>query len=390
VGSGEAATEATWYALRDEVGATEFLGYETEAAEGVILAILNGDERVLEAQAGETVGVVVNQTPFYGESGGQVGDTGAIFSAAGGELAVGDTQKQAGDLHVHLGAVRHGTLKVGDAVELRVDGDRRRRLRANHSVTHLLHQALRNRLGEHVTQKGSLVAPDRLRFDFSHPRALTPADTAAIEAEVNARIRENDAVQSRLLTPEKAVAEGALALFGEKYGDEVRVVAMGGRVDGQDRPFSVELCGGTHVRRSGDIGLFKIVGEGSVASGVRRIEAMTGAAAEAYLAAEEDLLRQSAAALHTSPADLPSRLARLMDEHRRLERELAEARRALAMGPGGAAAAHGGMPAPGGKRIGDIAFDGRLVDDVPGRELRSLADDLKRRIGSGVVAVVSS
>jgi alanyl-tRNA synthetase len=395
--SGEAATEANWFALRDEVGPSEFLGYQTETAEGVIQAIVRGEERLAAANAGDEVGIVVNQTPFYGESGGQVGDTGAIFSAAGGEFAVSDTQKKAGDLHLHLGTVRHGALKIGDAVELRVDGSRRRRLRANHSVTHLLHQALRERLGEHVTQKGSLVAPDRLRFDFSHPRPLAPADIAAVEAQVNGRIRGNDEVRTRLLTPENAVAEGALALFGEKYGDEVRVVAMGALPDGEEdgRPYSVELCGGTHVRRTGDIGLFKVVSESSVASGVRRIEALTGAAAEAHLAGEEELLRQSAAALRTSPAELPGRLARLLDEHRRLERELAEARRSLAMGsaarPPSGDASHGGSPVPGGngKRIGGIAFDGRLVDDVPGRELRSLADDLKRRIGSGVVAVVS-
>jgi alanyl-tRNA synthetase len=397
VGSGEAATEAMWFTLRDEVGPTEFLGYETEAAEGVILAILRGEARVGEAGMGDEVGIIVNQTPFYGESGGQLGDTGAIFSATGGELAVRDTQKKAGDLHLHLGSVSHGKLKLGDAVELRVDGARRRRLRANHSVTHLLHQALRARLGEHVTQKGSLVAPDRLRFDFSHPKPLTANDIATIETAVNAQIRKNDAVRTRLLTPESAVAEGALALFGERYGDEVRVVAMGAAGDpaakspaGEVPPYSVELCGGTHVRRTGDIGLFKIVGESSVASGVRRIEALTGAAAEVHLASEEDLLRQSAAALRTSPAELPVRLARLLDEHRRLERELAEARRALAMSPQPNDAARGGSrAAPANKRIGDVAFDGRLVEDVPGRELRSLADDLKRRIGSGVVAVVS-
>jgi alanyl-tRNA synthetase len=389
-GSGEAATEATWFALRDEIGPSEFLGYETESAEGVILAILRGEERVPEAVAGDKIGIIVNQTPFYGEAGGQVGDTGAIFSATGGEFTVEDTVRKAGDLFVHVGNVKHGTLRVGEAVELRVDGGRRRRLRANHSVTHLLHEALRRRLGEHVTQKGSLVAPDRLRFDFSHPRPLSPADIAAIEAEVNARIRDNAEVRTRLLTPDRAVAEGALALFGEKYGDEVRVVAMGAE-DGEEQPFSVELCGGTHVRRTGDIGLFKIVSETSVASGVRRIEALTGAAAEAHLAGEEELLRQSAAVLRTSPAEIPARLARLLDEHRRLERELAEARRALAMGhqPAGASSGGGRAAAPNGKRIGDIAFDGRVVDDVPGRELRSLADDLKRRIGSGIVTVVS-
>ncbi|HEX3416274.1 MAG TPA: DHHA1 domain-containing protein, partial [Stellaceae bacterium] len=253
-------------------------------------------------------------------------------------------------------------------------------LRANHSVTHLLHQALRQRLGEHVTQKGSLVAPDRLRFDFSHPRPLTQEDIRAIEAEVNERIRANSPVRTRLLTPERAVAEGALALFGEKYGDEVRVVAMGGANDNEP-PFSVELCGGTHVARTGDIGLFKIVDETAIASGVRRIEALTGAAAETFIAEEEGNLRRAAAALRTSPSDLAARIAGMVEAQRRLERELSEVRRALASsGPARESTE---------KRIGNVAFDGRVVDGVPGRELKSLADDLKRRIGSGVVAAVS-
>jgi len=380
IGSGEAATEAVWFALREQLGATEFLGYETESAEGVVLAIMRDGTRVAEASLGDDIALILNQTPYYAESGGQVGDTGIVFSPGGAELAVQDTVKKAGDLHVHLGNVTRGVLKEGDAVELRVDGRRRRRLRANHSVTHLLHEALRRRLGEHVTQKGSLVAPDRLRFDFSHPRALSPEDLATIEAEVNERIRANSTVRTRLLTPDRAVAEGALALFGEKYGEEVRVVAMGGASD-EDRPFSVELCGGTHVRHTGDIGLFKIVGETAIASGVRRIEALTGAAAEAFVAGEEEILRQAAAALRTGPAELPARIAGVVEERRRLERELAETRRALASA--------GSSPKTTEKRIGEIAFEGRLVDGVPGRELKSLADDLKRRISSGVVAVVS-
>ena len=380
VGSGEAATEAVWFALREEVGATEFLGYETESAEGVVLALMRGNERVTEAGAGDEIAVIVNQTPFYAESGGQVGDTGAIFSPGGAELAVRDTLRKAGDLHVHLAVVTHGVLKAGEAVELRVDGGRRRLLRANHSVTHLLHQALRQRLGEHVTQKGSLVAPDRLRFDFSHPRPLSQEDIQAIEAQVNDEIRRNSVVRTRLLTPDRAVAEGALALFGEKYGDEVRVVAMGGEPE-ENQPFSVELCGGTHVRHTGDIGLFKIVGEMAIASGVRRIEALTGAAAEAYLTQEEGILREAAAALRTTPAELPARIVSLVEERRRLERELSEARRALASA--------GPSTKPTEKSVGGIAFDARVIDGVPGRELKSLADDLKRRIGSGVVAVVS-
>jgi alanyl-tRNA synthetase len=383
VGSGEAATGAQWFALREELGATEFLGYETENAEGVVLAILKGGERVTAAEAGDEVAVVVNQTPFYGESGGQMGDTGVMFSAVGGELTVRDTLKEAGDLFVHLGTLAHGALRVGDAVELRVDHERRRRLRANHSVTHLLHQALRHRLGEHVTQKGSRVAPDDLRFDFSHPRPVSHDDLVAIEAEVNDRIRANSEVRTRLLSPDQAIEEGAMALFGEKYGDEVRVVAMGA-ADGEEQLYSVELCGGTHVRRTGDIGLFKVIGEISVASGVRRIEALTGAAAEAYLAEEEELLLQAAGALRTSPAELPARVQRLVEEQRRLERELADVRRALAGAGSGQQVA-----ATAAAKIGDVAFDGRVVDDVPGRELRSLADDLKRRIGSGIVAVVS-
>jgi alanyl-tRNA synthetase len=381
VGSGEAATEAVWFGLRQEVGPTEFLGYETEAAEGVALAILRDGARIGAAVAGDEIGLIVNQTPFYAESGGQMGDTGVVSAAGGAELAVHDTVKKAGDLHVHLGRVIRGMLKDGDAVELRVDAERRRRLRANHSVTHLLHQALRRRLGAHVTQKGSLVAPDRLRFDFSHPKPVTADELRAIEAEVNERIRINAEAGTRLLTPDRAVAEGALALFGEKYGDEVRVVSMGGTLDGEGQPFSVELCGGTHVRRTGDIGLFKIVAETAIASGVRRIEALTGAAAEAYLAEEETILHQAAAALRTSPAELPGRIGTLIDERRRLERELADARRALASAGPAARSVE--------KRIGEVAFDGRLVDDVPGRELKPLADDLKRRIGSGIVAVVS-
>jgi alanyl-tRNA synthetase len=378
-GSGEAAAEAIWFGLLEEFGATEFLGYDSESAEGVVLALIRDGERLAEAAAGTDVAVIVNQTPFYAESGGQVGDTGVMFTQAGGELAVRDTVKKAGDLFVHLGTVAHGTLEPGDTVALRIDGERRRKLRANHSVTHLLHQALRRRLGEHVTQKGSLVAPDRLRFDFSHPRALTQKDLQAIEAEVNERIRVNSAVETRLLTPERAVAEGALALFGEKYGDEVRVVAMGGPAE-EGRSFSVELCGGTHVRRTGDIGLFKIIAETAVAAGVRRIEALTGAAAEAHVAAEEGILRQTVAVLRTGPTELPERVAGLVEERRRLERELAETRRLLASA---------GPARSGAKKVGDVAFDARIVDDVPARELKPLVDDLKRRIGSGVVAVLS-
>ncbi len=382
VGSGEAATEGMWFELRDRLGATEFLGYDTPVAEGKILAIVVDGKEVAEAAAGANAAIIVNQTPFYAESGGQVGDTGALFSATGGEFAVADTQKKAGELNVHQGRVTHGTLRTGDAVELRIDEARRRTLRANHSVTHLLHQALRRRLGEHVTQKGSLVAPERMRFDFSHPRALTQHDVQIVEAEVNARIRDNGEVRTRLMTPDLAVAEGALALFGEKYGDEVRVVSMGDDPDAAaPRPFSVELCGGTHVSRTGDIGLFKIIAESAVGSGVRRIEALTGAAAETHVAAEEEWLRQAAAAFRVGPAELPARVASLIEDRRRLERELIDARRAAATG--GASSSREAA-----RKVGGITFAGRTLDNVPAKELKGMADDLKRDIGSGVVALV--
>ena len=384
VGSGEAATEQLWFELREKVGATEFLGYETDIAEARVVAIVVEGKPVGRIEAGAKASLILNQTPFYGESGGQMGDTGAIFTAEKAEFAVADTLKKAGDLHVHIGTLVRGKLAVGDAVEMRIDGKRRRALRANHSVTHLLHEALRRRLGEHVTQKGSLVAPDRLRFDFSQPRPLTAEDVRAIEEEVNARIRANSDVSTRLMTPERAVEAGALALFGEKYGEEVRVVAMGDEPDeaGTHDHFSVELCGGTHVRRTGDIGIFKIVSESAVASGVRRIEALTGAAAETYVAEEEALLREAAAELKVAPEELPARVASLVEERKRLERELSDLRRRLASG-GGA-----GSPQQA-KDLGGVKFLGRVLDDVPAKELKSLADDLKKSVGSGVVAVVA-
>jgi alanyl-tRNA synthetase len=386
VGSGEAATEQVWFELREEVGATEFLGYDAHVAEGKIVAIVEGGKSVKEAKAGSDAAIIVNQTPFYAESGGQVGDTGTMFSHSGGEFAVRDTQKRAGELFVHLGSLTHGALKLGDFVELRIDEGRRAALRANHSVTHLLHQALRRRLGDHVTQKGSLVAAERLRFDFSQPRALSPEDIRIIESEVNNRIRQNSDVTTRLMSPEKAVEAGALALFGEKYGDEVRVVAMGAETDVHGhalQPFSVELCGGTHVRRTGDIGFFKIVSESAVAAGVRRIEALTGAAAEIYVEQEEGLLRDAAGAIRATPAELPARLAALLDERKRLERELSDARRQLASGGGSG-------PRAAAKDLSGVKYAGRTVDNLPAKELKSLADDMKRDIGSGIVAVVAS
>jgi alanyl-tRNA synthetase len=384
-GSGEAATEALWFELKEELGATDFLGYATEAAEGVVAAIVKDGARVGAAAAGDAVQVVLNQTPFYAESGGQVGDTGAMFTAGGTEAAVTDTAKRAGGLWVHAATVTRGGLKVGDAVELRVDAARRSDIRANHSATHLLHEALRRRLGTHVTQKGSLVAPERLRFDISQPTPLSAADVAAVEAEVNRRIRANSAVETRIMTPDAAIEQGAMALFGEKYGEEVRVVSMGGRDPGEAKDFSVELCGGTHVRRTGDIGLFKIVGEGAVASGVRRVEALTGTGALAYLEAQERIVQEAAAALKAQPAEVPARVAQLVDEKRKLEREVAELRRRAAL----AGPASGEAAAPEARTAGGVRLAHRVAE-LPPKDLKPLADELKAQVGSGVVVVVGT
>jgi alanyl-tRNA synthetase len=380
-GSGEAATEAVWFELRQEVGATEFLGYATETAEGRVEAIVQGGRRVTEAAPGAPALVVVNQTPFYGESGGQAGDTGIMFTAGGVEFRVDETVKKLGDLVVHVGSAAVGTIKVGDVVELRVDGERRDKLRANHSATHLLHTALRRRLGPHVTQKGSLVAPERLRFDVSHPRPITEDDIAVVEAEVNRQIRANVEVTTRLMTPAEAVDAGALALFGEKYGEEVRVVGMGhNHEEPSAQPFSVELCGGTHVRRTGDIGLFKVVGESAVAAGVRRLEALTGEAARTFLNEQEQILKSVAGALKVAPADLPARVTQLVEDRRKLERELADTRRKLAAGGDGG---------PEVREIGGVRYAASQVDDIPAKDLRGMADAMKAKLGSGIVALVA-
>jgi len=385
-GSGESAEEKIWFELRDKVGATEFLGYSEEKAEGVVRALVVGGKEANEAGPGTDVSILVNQTPFYAESGGQMGDTGTIKSANGAVVKVRDTLKRADALHVHLGKVESGTLRTGDAAELEIDHARRTRTRANHSVTHLVHEALRRTLGPHVTQKGSQVGPDRMRFDFSHNKSMSADEIARVESEVNALVRGNGEVSTRLMTPDEAVKAGALALFGEKYGDEVRVVAMGVDRAPDAKPFfSTELCGGTHVRRTGDIGLFKIVGESAVAAGVRRIEVVTGPGAEAYVAEEEKALKAAANTLKTSPAELADRIQALLDERKKLERDLTEARKALAMGGGGAKS--GGDEA---KSVNGIKYLGRSLADVPAKDLKPLADEMKKKLGSGVVAVISS
>ena len=328
-GSGEAATEEIWFDVRDGAGATEFLGYNTHRAEGKIVAIVAGGQQVQEIASGTAAQIITNQTPFYGESGGQVGDIGVMFTPDGSSFVITDTQKKLGDLHVHVGTLQKGSLMVGDIVDLHADNQRRTLIRSNHSATHLMHAALRNVLGPHVTQKGSMVNAERLRFDFSHPKAVSSEELEAIEAEVNKFIRENDAVSTRLMTPDEAIEAGALALFGEKYGDEVRVLTMG---SGADAPFSVELCGGTHVARLGDIGVFKIISESAVSSGVRRIEALTGEAAGIYLDDNLNALRETASVLKIKPTDVPARVTALVEERKKLERDVADLKKKLAMG----------------------------------------------------------
>jgi alanyl-tRNA synthetase len=379
-GSGEAATETLWFDLRERVGATEFLGYDATETEGKVVAIVKDGQEVVTAQAGDKVAIVANQTPFYGESGGQMGDIGVI-SAEGMQAIVTDTQKKVGDLHVHLARIENGAITVGDEVRLTVDADRRSKLRANHSVTHLLHEALRRVLGSHVTQKGSLVAPDRLRFDISHPKAVSADELDRVEADVNRVIRLNEPVDTRVMTPDDAVKAGALALFGEKYGDEVRVVAMGHN-SGDVAPFSVELCGGTHVSRTGDIGYFKIISESAVAAGVRRIEGLTGEAARRYAADQEALVKELAQTLKVSPDQVVARVATLLDERRAAEREMTDLRRKLAMGGGG-----GEGPAV--RDVAGVAFLGQTLDGVPAKELKALADDAKKRLKSGIAAFVA-
>ena len=379
-GSGQASDSEVWFDIAEREGASEFTGYTADQGEGQVVALVRGGAEVASASAGDEVIVLTNQTPFYGESGGQTGDAGTITGPGDLRLTVRDTAKPLGRLHAMSARVESGRIAVGDTVHLAVDSARRDAIRANHSATHLLHAALRHRLGEHVTQKGSLVAADRLRFDFSQPVPLTAEDITAVEVEVNAEIRANEAVGTRLMTPDDAIAAGAMALFGEKYGDEVRVLSMGRLTD---QHYSVELCGGTHVRALGDIGVFRIVSEGAVSSGVRRIEALTGEGARRWLVGREEALKGVAAQLRTSPDEVEARVAALLDERKRLERELADAKKALALGGTGPAAASGD------EDIGGVAFSGQVIDGLEAKELRGLLDSAKARMGSGVAAIAA-
>jgi alanyl-tRNA synthetase len=381
-GSGEAATETVWFDLKEKLGATEFLGYATEAAEGAIQAIVVNGQVVDSAPAGTEVAVVLNQTPFYAESGGQVGDTGLVSAGEACRIVVRDTQKKFPEFFVHYGVVAHGEAKVGLAVQAEVDHARRSAIRAHHSATHLLHEALRRKLGTHVAQKGSLNAPDRLRFDVSQPTPISDADLAWVEAEVNARIRENAEVTTRLMTPEQAVAAGAMALFGEKYGEEVRVVGMGHDPQATEKHgvYSLELCGGTHVRRTGDIGLFRIVAETAVAAGVRRVEAVTGEAALKLLEERDRFLNEASAALKARPAELAERITNLLEDRKRLEREVTDLRKKLATG--GAAAEV--------ETIAGLRVALRELGEMPPKDLRGVAEAILKADTADVVALVST
>ncbi|OHV21886.1 alanine--tRNA ligase [Rhizobium sp. RMa-01] len=382
-GSGEKATETIWFELRERHGATEFLGYDTETAEGVVQTIVKDGAVSEEAKAGDKVQIVVNQTPFYGESGGQMGDTGVI-SSDHGKIEISDTQKRGEGLFVHSGTVVEGAFKTGDAVVLTVDHARRSRLRANHSATHLLHEALREVLGTHVAQKGSLVAPERLRFDVSHPKPMSAEELKIVEDMANEIVLQNSHVTTRLMSVDDAIEEGAMALFGEKYGDEVRVVSMGTGLHGakSNKPYSVELCGGTHVSATGQIGLIRVLGESAVGAGVRRIEAVTGETAREYLAEQDDRVKTLAASLKVQPSEVLLRVEALMDERRKLEKELADAKRKLAMG--------GGQGGSGDavREVAGVKFLGKSISGVDPKDLKGLADDGKTSIGSGVVTLI--
>lgn len=380
-GSGDQASEAIWFDIAEREGSTEFTGYSAEAGDAIVIALVRDGKEIQSAEASDAVIMLTNQTPFYGESGGQMGDSGLATGEDGFTAEISDTSKPLGRLHAHHMTVKDGAIAVGDTVHLIVDATRRTQLRANHSATHLLHKALRHHLGDHVTQKGSLVAPDRLRFDFSHPAALSEAELKAVEADVNAQIRGNSAVVTRLMSPDDAVAAGALALFGEKYGDEVRVLSMGVE---DDTDYSVELCGGTHVNALGDIGLLTIISESAVSSGVRRIEALTGEAARLWLGDRDSKLKSIAAVLKASPDEVPERVSALVEERKKLNRELTEAKKTLALAGEGGSATSSDI-----ETIGNIKFSGQVINGLNPKELRGLIDESKKKIGSGVSVLIA-
>ena len=381
-GSGEAADATVWYDIADEKGTTEFLGYDTEVAEGQIVALVAEGAKTDKVDSG-SFQIVVNQTPFYAEAGGQVGDTGTIKTETG-RARVTDTKKVAG-VYIHFAEVEEGTLERGQGAELEVEHARRSAIRANHSATHLLHEALREALGDHVAQRGSLNAPDRLRFDFSHNKALSAEEIARVEKDVNDYVRQNTSVETRIMAPDDARALGAQALFGEKYGDEVRVVSMGRAPTGKgvDKDtYSIELCGGTHVARTGDIGAFVLTGESASSAGVRRIEALTGAAAMGELRRREKLMTEVEGLLKVTEQDVLSRLQALLEERKTLAGQVDQLRREIAMSGGGAAT-------PEAETVNGVPFFAQALSGVSGRDLPPLIDEHKARLGSGAVLLIA-
>ncbi|RZV43588.1 MAG: alanine--tRNA ligase, partial [Acidimicrobiales bacterium] len=379
-GSGDAGSDAIWLELREKHGATAFTGYTVLSGESKIVALIGNGELVEEAQKGDEIAFICPVTPFYAESGGQAGDKGHAKTASA-EIEISDVQKRAGDVHVHIGKVTAGTLKANDKIELFVDPENRTKTMRNHSATHLVHEALRRVLGTHVTQKGQMVDGERIRFDFSHGAAVTADELAVIETQVNQEILKNIEASTVMMAPDEAIEAGAMALFGEKYGDEVRVLSLGSVPEGEEHAYSVELCGGTHVSRTGDIGLFKIVSEAAIAAGIRRIEAVSGEAARLYLEEQAGFAKAAADALKIKPEDVPARLASITAEKRQLEKDLAKAKKELALGGGGAAS--------GPEDINGVKFLGRVLQGVSGKELRSMIEEQKQKLGSGIVAFVA-
>jgi alanyl-tRNA synthetase len=380
-GSGQTAQGAEWFALRDRLGPSLFVGYDHVEATAEALALVKDGAELARVEAGDVVDVLFDQSPFYAESGGQAGDSGEI-EWDGGRAEVVDTQKQAGDLIVHRLKVTKGALVPGQRARLAVDPERRLRTRANHSAAHLAHAALRHVLGPHVSQKGQLVDGERMRFDFSHSGPLTPDELDRIEAEVNAVIRQNLPARTEEMAPDQAIEAGAVALFGEKYGERVRVLTLGRALAGEGA-YSVELCGGTHVTRTGDIALFKIIAEQGVAAGVRRIEALTGESARRWLLDQAGVAKGLAEQFKVPVAELPARVDALVTERRKLERDLAEARKQLAMGGGGT----GGSAV---EEVAGVKFDGRVVENVSPKDMRPLVDEARKRLGQGGVVAYAA
>lgn len=382
-GSGEQATDKVWFDIHEEHGSTEFLGYDKDQAEAIVVALIKDGQPVSELQDGDTGQIITNQTPFYGEAGGQAGDSGTI-TFEGGTCAVTDTLKPLGKIHAHIGTVRGASMKTGHAVKLEINKTSRDLTRANHSATHLLHAALRIVLGDHVTQKGSLVNAEKLRFDFAHPQSMSSDELATIEAMVNAEIMANNAITTQLMNKDEAVNAGAMALFGEKYDEEVRVLTMGSKPADQPYAFSVELCGGTHAKRTGDIGLFKITSESAVSSGVRRLEAVTNQGAITYVNDQIQTLDRVASTLKTSQNDIETKIKSLMGDNKKLTQETSDLRKKLASG-GGSGSAGADI-----KDINGVKFTSRVLSDFPAKDLKPMTDELKKQLGSGIVVLVAT